>query len=170
MKYLLKVSLCAFLFLGVLSCKNKKTNDTDVHSIFLVRHAEKADDGTKDPGLTSEGIMRSERLADMMKYEDITRIYATNYKRTKETADPLATRNEIDVLIYEPSDMSFARKIKNESKDHNILIIGHSNTTPSLVNSIIGTQKYEKIEEDDYSNLFVIEQRNNQFTATKRSY
>ena len=37
-----------------------------------------------------------------------------------------------------------------------ILVVGHSNTTPELVNLIIGENKFEKMNDNDNSSLFVI--------------
>ena len=45
--------------------------------IYIVRHAEKSLDGSKDPLLTSEGEERAKTLADLLKRRKIERFYAT---------------------------------------------------------------------------------------------
>jgi len=58
--------------------------------IFIVRHAEKADNTSKDPDLSEAGRTRAQALAGMLKDADITSIYVTDFKRTQQTAMPLA--------------------------------------------------------------------------------
>src|SRR6266446_2098902 len=58
-------------------------------TILIVRHAEKAD-ATKDPDLSEAGRARSEGLAKTLRDANITAIYATEFKRTQQTAAPLA--------------------------------------------------------------------------------
>ena len=66
-------------------------------SIFVVRHAERADAAPgasammdSDPDLSAAGKARAQSLASMLKDAKITAIYTTRYKRTKQTAEPLA--------------------------------------------------------------------------------
>ena len=37
-----------------------------------------------------------------------------------------------------------------------VLISGHSNTTPMLVNRLIGKERYQQFDESDYDNLFIV--------------
>jgi broad specificity phosphatase PhoE len=57
-------------------------------TIFVVRHAEKAD-ATKDPDLSEAGRARAEALAKALRDAKIAAIYATEFKRTQQTAAPL---------------------------------------------------------------------------------
>ena len=58
------------------------------HTIYLVRHAEKAKG--KDPVLTAQGKQRAENLAQMLQDAGVTRVYSTDYRRTQQTAAPSA--------------------------------------------------------------------------------
>jgi len=46
------------------------------------------------------------------------------------------------------------------------MIVGHSNTTPTFVNKIIGQNKYEEIDEKEYGTLFIIKITGNVITDT----
>ena len=66
-------------------------------TVFLVRHAERADTSpgvsptmAADPDLSEAGRARAESLASALKDARITAIYTTEFKRTQQTAAPLA--------------------------------------------------------------------------------
>ena len=63
-------STILLLFLFLCSCaSNKIDQSSNEIMIYLVRHAEKADDGTKDPPLTSDGQKRAVFLSTYLKVE-----------------------------------------------------------------------------------------------------
>src|SRR4029453_5154528 len=75
--------LCYFLVgLALFSSFSQST-------IFIVRHAEKADN-SKDAELSEAGRARAEALANMLRDSKISVIYTTEFKRTQQTAAPLA--------------------------------------------------------------------------------
>ncbi len=75
--------LCCFFFVLFVFDTNAQT------SIFIVRHAEKAD-ATKDTDLSEAGRSRADILAKTLRDAGITAIYTSEFKRTQETAAPLA--------------------------------------------------------------------------------
>jgi len=122
--------------------------------IYLVRHAEKAKEGGKDPLLTTEGQARATRLSAILKEAGIDRVYSTIYQRTQLTAKPTADNLATGMMIYDPRDLKgFAKQLKNRDGS-SILVVGHSNTTPTLVNELIGEEQFPMIEESEYGNLF----------------
>ncbi|HEX3816667.1 MAG TPA: histidine phosphatase family protein, partial [Chthoniobacterales bacterium] len=125
--------------------------------VFLVRHAERADASRqleKDPDLSEKGRGRAEALARELRDAEITAIYTSEYKRTQETAAPLARSLGITPAIV-PAKESAAliRKLKSESG--NALIVAHSNTLPEIAEAL-GISASLKIGETDYDDLFVI--------------
>ncbi|GLR17431.1 SixA phosphatase family protein [Portibacter lacus] len=168
-----KMLFVCVLILGcsiTFSCKNNQSNEINNYELFFVRHAEKADDGTKDPPLTSEGEKRASNLAEILKDKGITKIYSTDYKRTRFTGKPLADLLNLEIELYNPSDKEFAAKLKNELESGSALIVGHSNTTPTLVNAVLGEKKYDQLSEDDYENLFSIHKKGDQLEAEVVKY
>lgn len=125
-------------------------------SIVLTRHAEKGADGT-DPGLTADGKARAERLAKMFADATITRLVATEYKRTQETLAPLATRTGLSVDVHKAADgAALAAELEKSADGTFVVVAGHSNTVPELVSALVGGSK-PTIGEDQYSRVFVLE-------------
>ena len=120
---------------------------------FIVRHAEKADD-TKDPDLSPAGRARAEALAKVLRDTNITAIYATEFKRTRETAAPLAHALGIEVTIV-PAAATADLATKLKSASGNALVVGHANTIPDLIKTL-GIAAPLTLADADYDNLFII--------------
>jgi broad specificity phosphatase PhoE len=122
-------------------------------TIFIVRHAEK-DDATKDPDLSEAGRARAEALAKTLRDANITAIYATEFKRTQQTAAPLAKVLGITVTIL-PAKDNAALIAKLRASTGNALVVGHGDTIPDLIKAL-GISDPINIAENDYDNLFAV--------------
>ncbi|WP_286828998.1 MULTISPECIES: gamma subclass chorismate mutase AroQ [Kordiimonas] len=142
--------LFAFLFIVLIAAPAALADAT----IYLVRHAEKVADGTRDPDLTAMGRARADWIAGYLADKGLTGIYSTDYKRTRETAQPTAEKAGLAVNLYDPRALdAFAAELK--SKDGVFLVVGHSNTTPMLANLLAGSHlKYAG--EDVYDQIFKV--------------
>jgi glyoxylase-like metal-dependent hydrolase (beta-lactamase superfamily II) len=69
-------------------------------TIILVRHAEKVD-ASQDPELSPEGRQRAERLMRIVKKYRPGAIYSTDFKRTRDTAAPMAARRKLRIETYD---------------------------------------------------------------------
>ena len=124
-------------------------------TVFIVRHAEKAEGSDSDPDLSQAGQRRAESLAHVLKDVGITAIYATEFKRTQETAAPLAKALGIKVVqLPGKSTAELVRKLQ-ELNGASALIVGHSNTIPLLIKSL-GLDTPVVINDNDYDFLFVV--------------
>ena len=124
-------------------------------AVFIVRHAEKTESGGNDPDLSQAGRGRAESLASFLKDAGITAIYTTEFKRTQETAAPLAKLIGIQVTKVPGKSMAeLVRKLRALGNG-NALVVGHSNTIPSLIKAL-GIDTPIKIGDKDYDNLFVV--------------
>ncbi|QIR14402.1 histidine phosphatase family protein [Shewanella aestuarii] len=123
-------------------------------TFFLVRHAEK--NKGADPELTPEGVKRANRLASMLQYIPLDKVYSTDYRRTEQTALPTANLNNLAVENYQASDLlSFSEQLL--TTPGNYLVVGHSNTTPVLA-SYLSKHKTSKMDDlKSYDRLYVIE-------------
>ena len=77
------------------------------------------------------------------------------YHRTRETAQPTASAQQLAVESYDPRNLYNASfKEKNEGKI--VLVVGHSNTTPALANKILGREEYPQIDDRTNGNLYIL--------------
>jgi broad specificity phosphatase PhoE len=131
--------------------------------VFLVRHAERADGGAgaetmtgapADPLLSAAGEARAARLAAMLADSGIRAIYATEFRRTLDTARPLAEKLKLQVR-QNPSMMSesLASRLRSEHPGDVVLVVGHSNTLPVVLKALGGPDI--TIPDREYDNLFI---------------
>jgi 2,3-bisphosphoglycerate-dependent phosphoglycerate mutase len=127
-----------------------------ITTFLLIRHAEKGDDGTKDPDLTEAGKQRSIQLVEMLKNQTIDAIYSTRFKRTQNTVAPLAESRKLKVSTYEASKPEDIDAILSQHKGGTVIICGHSNSIPWTTNYLVGKEQYKDFEDKDYKNLVVV--------------
>ena len=131
-------------------------------TIVLVRHAEKSATGSAadmakgDPDLSPEGRERAERLTKALKKYKPHEIFATDYKRTRLTAEPIAKLRGKEIQTYDPAKQAeLVEKILASKTDH-YLIIGHSNTTPALANLLMKKEVFKQLPDSEYGVFWVI--------------
>ena len=126
-------------------------------TFYLIRHAEKVrvDKSENNPALNEKGILRAQNWKNYFLDKEISKIYSTDYKRTIRTAQPLATNNNIETIIYSTSDFKFDDFIKSNIGE-NTLVVGHSNTIPDFVNELINEEYYTQIDDLNNSNLYIV--------------
>ncbi|MFC5576460.1 SixA phosphatase family protein [Lysobacter niabensis] len=103
-------------------------------TFILVRHAEKADDGSKDPPLNAAGTARAQALAADLRDAPVRAAYATAYRRTQATAAPTASAHSLQVMTYDAKLPAgeFAARLRQVHADGTVLVVGHSNTVPDI--------------------------------------
>jgi broad specificity phosphatase PhoE len=122
--------------------------------IFVVRHAEKAATGDKDPDLAPEGRKRADALANILKDSQITAVFVTEFKRTQETAAPTARAVHLSPTVIAANDIAvLAEKLR--TLNGNALVVGHGNTIPDLLKAL-GITTPVSIPEDDYAEIFAV--------------
>ncbi len=122
--------------------------------VIVVRHAEKAANDGNDPSLSPAGRTRAEALAVLVKDAGITAIFTSEFKRTQETAAPLATALGITSTVV-PAKETAMLVAKLHELHGNALVVGHGNTIPDLVKAL-GIETPVDVAEDDYTELFVV--------------
>ena len=159
------------LTLALIVFGSLNAQEQDLTTFILIRHAEKANDGTSDPPLKDIGKERAEKLKQLFEHAEITAIYATPFKRTKSTVAPLATALGQEIKSYDPRNKDFIDKLVNTNKGGTVVISGHSNTTPMVVNKLLGKEKFKPLQEDEYDKIFIVTiNKKGKGTSTLLSY
>lgn len=142
----------------------------EVTTYYLIRHAEKdrSDTSNKNPNLKQEGLARALKWAQVFKDIEFDEIYSTNYSRTKQTAEPTAFRQKKRITYYHPSELNLD-EFMQKTQGKTILIVGHSNTTPSFTNKLLDAETYEAMADSDNSGLYIVTIVNRLATSTQLS-
>ncbi len=154
-----KIILLVFLALSISFDAFAQSDVKDLTTLIFVRHAEKLDNGTRDPALSLEGEARATLLKEILspEFDDITAIYSTSYKRTQSTAKPTAEYYNVDVEEYGLKDpKALISSILEKYAGQTVLIVGHSNTTPMLVNVALGEETYPALDESVYNQIYIL--------------
>lgn len=130
-------------------------------TMIFVRHAERAGPSADDPGLSLAGQRRATELARQLVDADVVAgvdaIYSTPYRRTRETAQPVADALDLPVNIYDPSDNeAVLNTILKNHKGKIILVVGHSDTLPTLMADLGASKKVPPIAETEYDNIYIV--------------
>lgn len=124
----------------------------DFTTFFIVRHAEKAKDGTDDPPLTQEGEARSRAIAALLADAGVEALLSSPYQRAWQMLQPLADALGKQVTLVDAEDYD---ALIDEALKHDVVVIaGHSNTVPAIIEKLTGV-KY-KIADSEYDNLFIV--------------
>lgn len=142
------------IFLLVTACSQKQNQP--VTTFILVRHAEKANDGTENPPLSEAGLARAAALGKLLAETSLDAVYSTAYLRTQSTVESIADSKGLDLQTYEAMNGEELNNMLQKHKGGTVLISGHSNTTPWTANYFLGSDKYPNFDDADYDNLLIV--------------
>lgn len=131
-------------------------------TVVVVRHAEKANDGSADPDLNEVGQTRARALVRVLESAQVDAVYATQYKRTRQTVEPLARHFGVETRVVPVTSgdidtyaRNLSQQLRSEHAGQTVVIAGHSNTVPTIVEGFTGDE-IETMSEDDYDHLYTI--------------
>ncbi|WP_207494087.1 SixA phosphatase family protein [Aridibaculum aurantiacum] len=146
--FLLLISFSLLSITGVCQQSN------DVTTVIIVRHGEKQ--AGNDPALTSEGMQRAERLSAVFKGVKPDEIFSSPYIRTRQTINPWAKEAGVEIQEYDPRNLEKMATYLLSQVNKTIVVAGHSNTNPRLVNLLLQQEKYKDLDDSEYSTIYVI--------------
>lgn len=135
----LLIRLVALSMLVLLAaCATARSDVAPGATFVLIRHAEKGDDDARDPSLSQAGRKRVERLVSRLRDTRLTAVYASNFRRTQQTAAPIAAAHGLTVTTYDPARpaAAFAAALRSVHPSGTVLVVGHSNTIPALAQAL----------------------------------
>lgn len=115
-------------------CATRPTEAEAPLTYVIVRHAEKSTDDPRDPSLNEAGQARAERLAASLAQAPMRAVYATEYRRTRQTGEPTARAHGLTMTRYDAKQAAadFAASLRRDHRDGTVLVVGHSNTAPAI--------------------------------------
>lgn len=142
---MLKMMLFPTLLLMLAGCATPGPS-TPQPNIYVVRHLH-TPAGATDPDLTPQGRRYAQILAARLQRDPPRVIYASATRRAQQTAAPLAQRLAITPKIYDPADTpALVSSVLNETGA--VLVVGHSNTVPDIVEQLGGPRPKPLVHED----------------------
>ena len=131
--------------------------------VILVRHAEKAAVEGNDPPLSEAGAKRAQRLIEVAEGAGVEAVYTTQFRRTRETGQPLAARLGVPVVAVEVTrenaaahPSALAKEILAKHKGRTVLVVGHSNTTPQIAEALSGRRVPPLNDATDFDTLYIV--------------
>ncbi len=149
--------LCTLLQFPATAQSNAKDTLMPISTYYLIRHAEKdrTNPANQNPSLTKQGEIRAQNWANLFNKLQLDAVYSTDYSRTMQTAAPTAKAHDLEILSYDPNTIKID-DLKRDTLGKTVLIVGHSNTTPALVNKLIGEEKYTDMADNDNGSLYIV--------------
>lgn len=170
-----KISLLALtaLLLGAANLGNipgraESSQPVTTVTVLMVRHAEKAKLPPDNPPLTQAGRERARALAQTASVAGVSAVYASQLQRTQQTVQPTADLLGLTVEVVEKEDVKkLARLIRDKHQGETVLVAGHSNTVPRIIEALGGRSLCPKpfpfykdgtchLSEDQFDNLFIV--------------
>ena len=150
---------CSLIVFGLIELRQSPATAEGKKSasstIYLVRHADKANDGTEDPPLSPAGVKRAKTLAGMLADKSIVAIITSGAKRTKQTAAPLAKKvGKQAAATVIPTVDDVVSKVR--ATGGNLLVVHHGNTVPQII-AKLGGPEMPTICDSVYDRFFTLE-------------
>lgn len=150
-----------FIALGLAYFFDQRPSTT----VLFVRHADTdvamAAMADADPSLNERGRQRAELLADFLANIDVVAgvnaIYASDKRRTQETAAPLAARLNLPVEIADHHDIDgFMEQVLDDHAGDIVLVVSHSDTIAPLIDELHGSKRLPPFGPDDYDEVYIV--------------
>jgi broad specificity phosphatase PhoE len=128
-----------------------------VTTVILVRHAEKASQDDDSP-LSVAGVERAKELARVLSGVKVDAIYTTQFKRTRDTALPVAEALGVTPVVRNTGKTyatDLAKHIIDAHRGQTVLVVGHSNSTIDVIKAF-GASDVAAMPDSQYDNLYVL--------------
>jgi broad specificity phosphatase PhoE len=127
--------------------------------VILTRHAEKASDGGNDPDLSRAGRARARALVRALAHERIDAVITTQYRRTRETAAPLAEARHLTPEVADVHAGDYVRRIAELVRIRHtgqaVLVVAHAESIARIVAALGGPPMNEMCDWQ-YGDLYTL--------------
>jgi broad specificity phosphatase PhoE len=108
-----------------------------------------------DPLLSAAGEARAAKLATVLAESGISAIFTTEFRRTQDTAKPLAAKLGLTPQLVKAADTAaLLDRLRTAHPNDVVLVVGHSNTLPAIIDGLTGSRV--TIADSQYDDLFIL--------------
>jgi len=126
-----------------------------VTTVLLIRHAERGMQPPGDPPLNAAGKKRAQALIQVAGDAGIAAIYVSEFVRSQQTAQPLATHlGLVAVTMPGANNTALVTDLLAKHRGKVVLIVGHTNTIPDIIAQLCNVA-IAPIDETEFDNLYV---------------
>ena len=130
-------------------------------TVIITTHAELETDLSSNSGLSSQGMERANSLASALSSVDVVSgvdaIYATSYRATQETAQPISRLLDLPINIVDQDIAeNFIESIKNDHPGQIVLIISHPENLSKLVVELQGSKNINLDSLNGNDQIFIV--------------
>ena len=122
--------------------------------VWLLRHAEAGRE--TDPALTANGRARADAWHAQLGGPPLQRVYATDTRRARETAEAIAADAGAPVELYDPGDPGTLLG-KLQSRNEAAVVVAHSNTLNPLAEALGAGPDLEEVGHDEHGRVYRLE-------------
>jgi phosphohistidine phosphatase SixA len=122
-------------------------------AFYVMRHLN-TPAGERDPELLPEGQGLAAALPARLAAHPPRTIFVSSFRRTQQTAVAVAARWGLTPIVYDPADTpGLVARVR--AAPGPVLIVGHSNTVPDIVEQLGGTRP-APLSHPDFGELWII--------------
>ena len=122
-------------------------------TFYVVRHFD-TPAGDRDPDLLPDGRARAAQLDRALRRNPPVAIYVSDFRRTRQTVEPLARRLRLTPIVYDPADTPALIALVRAARGP-VMIVGHSNTVPAIVEAL-GAPRPADLVHENFGDLWTI--------------
>ena len=130
-------------------------------TVIVLRSAEVQDTGRENPGLSALGQVRARELVrvigELAIVEPVAAIFATRYRDSQETAEPLARHLDLPVqLVDSTANGELLERIANQYRGRLLVVITDVNALPDLITDLLGGGESTVQVAADHDRLYIV--------------
>ncbi|MFW2405746.1 MAG: histidine phosphatase family protein [Gammaproteobacteria bacterium] len=130
-------------------------------TVVFVRYGELGAGDSGNPGLSPAGRARAAELARVVGNIDVVAgvdaIFATQFRSTQETAEPLAEQLQIPVQVVDSGNIGgLEQMILKEYKGKIVLVITDREAIPALIEEFHGSKKLPPMADTEHDHLYIV--------------
>ncbi|TKD50014.1 SixA phosphatase family protein [Sphingomonas baiyangensis] len=122
-------------------------------TVYVMRHLH-TPEGVTDAELTPEGHAAARTLAAQLEGQKLAAVFTTDFRRSRASVAPLLAARAMTAQLYDHRDPD-ALVARIRAVEGDVLVVGHSNTVPELVEKLGGARP-APMTHPDFGDLWVI--------------